>query len=85
MASMSINQWDRRDEDSAMFERLKSEMMESYRDAVKLLQHNGREMAQYLYGRGDACKSLLEKMFEFKPEQEIDEVDSLLAVLEEEL
>lgn len=85
MATLAINPWDRRDEDPAMFERLKAEMMEDYRNAVKLLQHDDREAAQYLYGHGDACKALLEEMFEFNPEQEIDELDGLLAILEEEL
>lgn len=85
MASLCINPWDRREEDPAMFERLKAEMMEDYRNAVKLLQHDDREAAQYLYGHGDLCKALLEEMFEFNPEQEIDELDGLLAILEEEL
>lgn len=85
MATLAINPWDRRDEDPAMFERLKAEMMEDYRNAVKLLQHDDREVAQYLYGHGDACKALLEEMFEYNPEQEIEELDGLLAILEEEL
>ena len=85
MAELVMDPWDRRVMDPGMFERLKTEMMEDYRYAVDRLQHNDREAAQYLYGHGEACKALLESMFEFNPEQEIDEVDGLLALLEEEL
>lgn len=85
MSGKYVRPWNRRDVDPVMFERLKTEMMEDYRLAVERLQHNDRDAAQYLYGHGDACKVLLEEMFEFNPEQEIDELDGLLAILEKEL
>lgn len=74
--------WIRRD-DTELFTYLKEQMMACYRPAVTLLQHNCREDAQYLAGMGDAYKSLLEEMFDFAPEQEIEELDGLLVILEQ--
>ena len=85
MVNKPIEPWERRYDDSALFEHLKDQMMLDYRNAVKLLQCGAREEAQYMMGCADTGKSLLEKMFDFSPEQEIDELDGLLAILEEEL
>lgn len=76
---------ERRRADAELVAHLKDEMLKCYRCAVSRLQHNDREAAQYLYGWGDSYKTLLEELFDIAPEQEIDELDSLLSILEEEL
>lgn len=64
---------------------MKEKMMEAYRGAVSYLNAEDREAAHYWYGVGEAYKHILEEKYDFRPEQEIDELDDLLFRLEEEL
>lgn len=64
---------------------MKHGMMEAYKHAVGFLDVGDREAAQYWQGVGNAYKYILEEKFDFRPEQEIDELDDLLIRLEDEL
>ena len=75
--------------DTKTIEWLKEQMMKAYQTAVNFLdsedQEHSREYAQYFEGMGKAFKMVLEEKYDFRPEQEIDELDDLLYRLEEEL
>lgn len=78
--------WERQDDTEAM-EWLKKEMIECYETAVNLMQAEkqsdwNRDQANYYHGMGNGFKMLLEELYDFNPEQEMD-IDDMLCVLDE--
>lgn len=60
---------------------LTEQMMKSFQIAVNFLNSNDRESANYYEGMGKGFKMILEEKFDFRPEQEIEELDDLLIQL----
>lgn len=69
--------------DTAAIDFIKERMMKRYQYAVEFLKDGKREYAQYQQGMGDAYKAILEDMYDYNPEQEIDELDDLLVILDD--
>lgn len=78
--------WERQ-EDTEVFEWLKKQMVECFETAVNWMnckdpREASREYANYYQGMGNGFKMILEKFYDFKPEQEMD-IDDLLCILDE--
>lgn len=78
--------WERMDDTEAV-EWLKKKMVDSYETAVNFLHQEEsaepyREYANYYQGMGNGFKMLLEELYGFNPEQEMD-IDDLLCELDE--
>lgn len=81
-----MNPWDRQD-DKEVFEWLKEQMVKNYESATNWMnckdsREPSREYANYFQGMGNGFKMLLEKFYDYNPEQEMD-IDDLLCVLDE--